>query len=335
MHLEQKHYTTLAWSGGIVCILYALGFINNYGFFSACLALLAAAIAIPKTYWGSSLSKLKLSRNMRAVSAFTLLLIAISIAPSQPASNSVLSTVSSTGGNVSVVSNVSQYSVCPDQGWFESDWDYCVTLCMVNKTDSGSHQDTCAQFCDISEYNGGSNALAKKIADYLCKKCNKCTPEQLAKIEENKRNEAAGKLYNECNDRCFNETIKVRACNCTNENQPMYCTTNDRCNTFRANCTTSCVNGTFIPYEGTVTKIEDDQAQRIEEQKQNELQTAIENQSKSNGGFIFLINTSDESRELTDGGVTYSFPYPTTEPVKVPVELGKKLISSGTFKLAQ
>lgn len=67
-------------------------------------------------------------------------------------------------------------SQCPQQGTFQSDWSYCIELCMIGK----SNQDFtrgCEQICDMGERIG---KLDDKIQQYKCEKCNQgCTEDQL------------------------------------------------------------------------------------------------------------------------------------------------------------
>lgn len=63
---------------------------------------------------------------------------------------------------------------CPKQGFFQSNWDYCIDLCLVGKSDATVNYNQCEKICDQTEYYEGSDGLIKRINDYGCKKCGKC-----------------------------------------------------------------------------------------------------------------------------------------------------------------
>lgn len=220
---------------------------------------------------------------------------------------------------------------CPNKGLLQSDIDYCVSLCMVNRTDSGFQQDNCQRTCEQTDYYHGNDAVIKAIQNYKCQKCGECTPEQLTQIAAQKQQNEKAQLHENCTALCINETSKVYGCNCT-DTACWYAI--DKCKNYEINCVTDCDNNKFIPYEQSEIKKEDDQQRQRAEQKANELAASIEAQSNANNGYVFITNISGEPREYGENGINYDFPYPTKEPVKVPVDIGKKLIATGYFSLA-
>ncbi len=71
---------------------------------------------------------------------------------------------------------------CPKQGILQSDWDYCVELCVLGKSDALINEEQCEKICDTTEYYQGSEGLQKRIMNYKCKKCGECTEEQLKEM---------------------------------------------------------------------------------------------------------------------------------------------------------
>ncbi|KHO50613.1 MAG: hypothetical protein QT04_C0050G0022 [archaeon GW2011_AR11] len=68
---------------------------------------------------------------------------------------------------------------CPKQGMLQSDWDYCVELCIFDKEEGASSR-VCEQVCDIADRLDGSYGtehMDKRIQKYKCEKCNDgCNP---------------------------------------------------------------------------------------------------------------------------------------------------------------
>jgi hypothetical protein len=79
-------------------------------------------------------------------------------------------------------------------------------------------------------------------------------------------------------------------------------------------------------------KIKEEQ-EKIKEQERIELEKNIESQSQKNEGYIYIKNISGVSRQWQEDGIIYEFPFPTKEPVKVPTDIGRKLLTTGKFEL--
>ncbi len=179
---------------------------------------------------------------------------------------------------------------CPKQGMLQSDWSYCIELCLLDKSDATIHKELCERMCDQVEYYKGSQGLLNKIQSYKCSKCGECTEEQLKEIEEKRKQEEEQKIANQ---KEAEEREKQKE-----EEQ----------------------------------RIKDEQL-KIQEQEKLELEENIESQSEKLNGYVYIKNISGESRQFEENGVIYEFLYPAEEPTKVPVEVGRRLLTTGHFEL--
>ncbi len=100
---------------------------------------------------------------------------------------------------------------CLKQGLIQSDWSYCIDLCMYDKDDGASSR-FCEQVCDSADRLDGSYGteyMDKRIQSYKCSKCGECTEEQLKVIKEkNKQKEEETRLYElreNCRLKCHDE----------------------------------------------------------------------------------------------------------------------------------
>ena len=186
--------------------------------------------------------------------------------------------------------NPSNNNNCPAQGTLQSDYSYCVDLCMLNESDADMIKEFCTDVCNMGKYTGGTEGLQKYIQDFKCPKCGDCTVEQLRKIEYDKKQ--AEEL------RITNAKIAEESKKRTEEAQ----------------------------------RIKEENA-KIQQQENIELEKNIPLQSAKLGGFVMIKNKSGEGRQYTDNGITYYFPYPAKEPVKVPVDFGRELLATGNFEL--
>ncbi|TAL57669.1 MAG: hypothetical protein EPN86_01645 [Nanoarchaeota archaeon] len=142
------------------------------------------------------------------------------------------------------VTSNEQSSSCPSQGFLQSNLQYCVQLCMLDKNEIGS---ICDQICrDMKSLDGstGSEFLSSQVQDFKCSNCGDCTQEQLAKIEEQKKKIEEQQIeYNNT----LKETQRKQEClanltpaykNCTSEQSRL----DNRWESEHARCDNDCIN---------------------------------------------------------------------------------------------
>ncbi len=179
--MDQKYYTWLAWGIGLLFFIGGFNALAHGSYFGGIFAIMAAIIVMPFTYWRMKLSRefsqFGHQRILRAVIAVVLYALAFAVTPQpiQAAQNNAvadLKPINVSTNNLTTPTSI--FLTCPDKGFLESDLDYCVDLCLVNKSDAGINTEICQRICDQAERLDGSAAVTKSIEGYLCKKCGRC-----------------------------------------------------------------------------------------------------------------------------------------------------------------
>lgn len=183
-----------------------------------------------------------------------------------------------------LIQNIQQKEICPKsyfkQGMFQSDWSYCVDLCLYDK--DNDQMKKCEIYCerlDDIDYRTGSNLLSKRIQKYKCVLCGECTEEQLKEIEDKRiKDEEVARIHKireECREKCRNEAVsQLSERECYPNGRDGY--TPDECSRIIVNCIKleecNALNGSeeqLKVIEEKKKQIEDEQ--RKEEQEKLEL----------------------------------------------------------------
>jgi hypothetical protein len=240
---------------------------------------------------------------------------------------------------------------CPKQGMFQSDWEYCVELCLLDKK-KGASSRICEQICDADAYLDGTYGyefITKRIKKYKCEKCGEdCTEELLEQMEMKKKideekqakyeeDERIYLIQEECRNKCYDEAsneIGENECFVDKENK----VTTPRCEELLDRCfkLRECDNldGSEEQLKAIEEKIERlKKEQLLKEQERIELEKNIESQSEKLNGYIYIKNISGEPRQFKENGIIYDFPFPAEHPTKVTEDVGRRLLTTGNFEL--